>query len=89
MINKNIALVTAITELSIEISTNLPTDIFVDYSAHVNGLNVKVLKNGWNTEEYKPDFNKTVYLDWDNAEKELQGILDYLKGIKNGNMERY
>lgn len=80
--DKKIALVTAITELSIEISTKTTIDIFVDYHAHVNGLGIRILKNGWNAEAYNPDFNKTVYLDWKNAEEELQGLLKYLQNLK-------
>ena len=82
-LDKKIELVNAITTLSIKISTKTPIDIFIDYSAHVNGLNVKILKNGWNAEKYNPDFNKTIYLDWENAGKELQEVLDYLGGIKD------
>ena len=78
-----IALVTAITEQSIEISDNSIIDIFVDYSSHIKSLSVKVLLNGWSEGNYKPDFNKTIYLDWNNAEKELQEALDYLGGIKD------
>lgn len=81
-LDKKIALVTAITELSIEISIKTPIDIFVDYYAHVNGLSIRILKNGWNAETYNPDFNKTVYLDWENAEEELEKLLEYLQNLK-------
>lgn len=80
--DKKIALVTAITKLSIEITNKTPIDIFVDYSAHVNGLGIKVLKDGWNAEKYNPDYNKTVYLDWNNAEEELEKLLEYLQNLK-------
>lgn len=84
--DKKIALVNAITGLSIEISIKTPIDIFVDYYSHVKGLTVKVLKSGWNAEKNtEPDFNKTIYLDWENAEKELQEVMDFLEELKEGN----
>lgn len=80
--NKKIALVTAITELSLEITSISDIDIFLDFSSHVKYFSVKIVLNGWlNNGEYETDLYKTLYLDWD-CEKELQGILDYLRLIK-------
>lgn len=84
-LDKKIALVTAITELSIKISTTSIIDIFVDFSSHVKGLRIKVILDGWNPEELKTDYEKTIYLDWKNSETELQKVLDYLKTIKEEN----
>ena len=80
--NKKIALVTAITELSLEITSNSDIDIFLDFASHVKYFSVKVVLNGWlRNGEYETDLYKTLYLDWD-CEKELQEILDYLKLIE-------
>lgn len=84
-LNKKIALVTAITELSIEISTTSIIDIFVDFSSHVKGLRIKVILDGWNPEELKTDYEKTIYLDWPGSEEKLNEVLDYLKTIKEEN----
>jgi hypothetical protein len=81
MINKNIALVTAITELSIKISSSNIIDIFVEYSSHTKGFNVRVMLEGWN-EEPTTDLNKTIYIDWPGSEEELNKVLDYLRKIK-------
>lgn len=81
MINKNIALVTAITELSIKISTASIIDVFVEYSSHTKGFNVRVMLEGWN-EEPTTDLNKTIYIDWPDSEEELNKVLDYLRKIK-------
>lgn len=81
MINKNIALVTAITELSIEISSSTIIDIFVEYSSHTKGFNIRVMKEGWN-EQPTTDLNKTIYIDWPGSEEELNKVLDYLRKIK-------
>ena len=79
--NKKIALVTAITGLTLEITSNSDIDIFIDYSSHVKYFSVKIVLNGWNNKGYETDLYKNLYLDWD-CEKELQEILDYLKLIK-------
>ena len=81
MINKNIALVTAITELSIEISSSTIIDIFVEYSSHTKGFNIRIMKEGWN-EQPTTDLNKTIYIDWPGSEEELNKVLDYLRKIK-------
>jgi hypothetical protein len=82
MTNKKIALVTAITELTLEITSISHIDIFLDIASHVKYFSIKVVLNGWNHNgDYETDLYKTLYLDWD-CEKELQEILDYLKLIK-------
>lgn len=84
MINKNIALVTAITELSIEISSSTIIDIFVEYSSHTKGFNIRIMKEGWN-EQPTTDLNETVYIDWSGSDEELNKVLDYLRKIKEEN----
>ena len=80
--NKKIALVTAITGLTLEITSNSDIDIFIDFGSHVKYFSIKVVLNGWNNNgDYETDLYKTLYLDWD-CEKELQEILDYLELIK-------
>lgn len=82
MNNKKIALVTAITELTLEITSISDIDIFLDFASHVKYFSIKIVLNGWNHNgDYETDLYKTLYLDWD-CEKELQEILDYLKLIK-------
>lgn len=81
MINKNIALVTAITELSIEISTKSIIDIFVEFSSHTKGFNVRVMLEGWN-DEPKTDLNRTIYIDWPGSEEKLKEVLEYLRKIE-------
>lgn len=82
MTNKKIALVTAITELTLEITSISDIDIFLDFSSHVKYFSIKVVLNGWHHNgEYETDLYKTFYLDWD-CENELQEILNYLKLIK-------
>jgi hypothetical protein len=82
MTNKKIALVTAITELALNITNISDIDIFLDFASHVKYFSIKIVLNGWNHNgDYETDLYKAIYLDWD-CEKELQEILDYLKLIK-------
>jgi hypothetical protein len=82
MTNKKIALVTAITELTLNITNISDIDIFLDYASHVKYFSIKIVLNGWNHNgDYETDLYKAIYLDWD-CEKELQEILDYVKLIK-------
>jgi hypothetical protein len=82
MTNKKIALVTAITELALNITNISDIDIFLDFASHVKYFSIKIVLNGWNHNgEYETDLYKTLYLDWD-CENELQEILNYLKLIK-------
>ena len=82
MTNKKIALVSAITELTLNITNNSDIDIFLDFASHVKYFSIKIVLNGWNHNgDYETDLYKTLYLDWD-CEEELEEILNYLKLIK-------
>jgi hypothetical protein len=83
--DKKIALVNAITELSIKISSFNIIDIFVEYSSHTTGLSIRVMKDGWNADNPVTDYMRTVYLDWDNSENDLQEVLEYLETLKEEN----
>ena len=88
-LDKKITLANEVLKLSIEISTNSIIDCFVNFSSHVQLLDIKVMLKGWNSDNYEVDYEKKVYLDWKDSEKELQAIVDYLKNLKevfNGGM---
>ena len=80
-LNKNIELVRQILTQSIEISNNSIIDIFVEFSSHTKGLNIRVMLEGW-SEQAKTDLNKTIYIDWPGSKEKLNEILDYLKSIR-------
>lgn len=81
-LNKKIALIRDILELSIEITSISDIDIFCDFSSHVKSFTVKIILNGWDNEGYETDLYKHIYLEWGNSESELQKVLDYLRLIK-------
>ena len=80
-LDKKIALVNAITELSIKITQTTKADVFCDYSGHVNGLTVRVMLNGWQPDYIEPNYSKIIYLDRCKV-NDLEEIVDYLQYIK-------
>lgn len=83
-LNKNIESARQILTQAIEISTNSIIDVFVEYSSHTKGLNIRIMLDGW-SEHAQTDLNKTIYIDWKDSEKKLQGVLDYLLNLKEEN----
>lgn len=60
--NKKMQLVLDIMQLAVEISENTKTDVFVDYSGHVDSLDIGVFYGGW-SEGRSADYTKGVYLN--------------------------
>jgi len=60
--NKKMQLVLDIMQLGVEISQNTTTDVFVDYSGHVDSLDIRVFYSGW-SDGRSPDYTKGVYLN--------------------------
>lgn len=81
-LEKKIELAQRILTQSIEISTNTIIDIFVEYSSHTTGLSIRVMKDGWVVDNPKTDYQRTVYLNWNNSEENLQEVIDYLETLK-------
>ena len=80
-LNKNVELARQILTQAIEITNNYIIDVFVEYSSHTKGLNIRVMLDGWN-EEPKTDLNRTIYIDWPGSEEKLQDVLNYLLNIR-------
>ena len=59
--NKKMQLVLDIMQLGVEISQNTTTDVFVEYSGHVDSLSVRIYDDGW--EVGKEHYSRNVYLD--------------------------
>jgi len=59
--NKIMQLVLDIMRLGVEISQNTTTDVFVDYSGHVDQLEVRIYESGW--EKDKEHYSKDIYLN--------------------------
>ena len=61
--------------------------IWFDYEPHVDGVSIRAYKEGWDIlpPDEKPDyeFSYRIYLDWENAEEELdkaeQAVLNLIK----------
>ena len=59
--NKIMQLVLDIMRLGVEISKNTKTDVFVEYSGHVDLLSVRIYEDGW--EKDKEHYSKDIYLN--------------------------
>lgn len=82
--NKKHNLIQEILALSLEINddkTNSIT-IFVSFSGHCDGLQVRVYLNGWNKEN-QPDQDFHIFMDYGNCNKNLSAIRNYLLKLKN------
>jgi hypothetical protein len=80
-LNKKIALVLEIQELSIRITNSSDVDVFCSYSGHTNGLSISVMLEGWKSEDPTTDYSKIIYLDRASV-KTLQEIIEYLRIIE-------
>lgn len=58
------------------------TAVFVTWSPHCNLLSVSIYYKGWGCEAENCDEEYVVFCDYENADQELDEILDRLKRIK-------
>lgn len=59
------------------ISNNTKAKVFVQYSGHVNVVDVRIYSNGWKAYEH-PDYSQSFYIDCDVIE-DMKDILQHLK----------
>lgn len=60
-VNKSISqLVGEITSLAVIITTNTDTDVFINYSAHCDDLEIRIHSDGWKTNS-RPDIIEDVF----------------------------
>lgn len=76
--NKIMQLVLDIMRLGVEISKNTKSDVFVDYSGHVDQLSVRIYKGGW--EKDKEHYSRNVYLN-ETEHRTEEDIIDVLEEI--------
>lgn len=62
-------------------SDKRPT-IFFEFSGHVDLVDVRVIKDGWKRNEKNNKEEFRVFIDTEDAEKELNEIIVYLKELK-------
>ena len=56
-------------------------DVFVEYSAHVDQLSVRVYETGWEAGKTR-DWSRDVYLGVSTSKKNLQMLLDNLQELE-------
>jgi uncharacterized protein (DUF849 family) len=75
--NKIMKLVLDIMQLGVEISKNTKTDVFVEYSGHVDQLSVRIYDDGW--KKSMEPYDRYVYLNTETYQEE--GIIEILEEI--------
>ena len=82
-IDKKIEQVQDILALALEISTTSSISVFVSYASHIQIVDILVYLQGW---EYgktnTPDYKNKAYLDWEDWERRLKEIKEYLIQLK-------
>lgn len=73
-------LILEIMKLALEKNSRKKNTIFVDFSGHVEWLEIMVFEQGWKADG-RPNFKVRVDLNEETAKKELQSIIEYLKQI--------
>ena len=76
--NKIMQLVLDIMQLGVEISQNTTTDVFVEYSGHVDQLRVLIYVDGWGNS--KEHYSKDIYLNAE-AYRTEEDIIETLEEI--------
>ena len=76
--NKIMQLVLDIMRLGVEISQNTTTDVFVEYSGHVDQLSVRIYESGW--EKGVEHYSRDIYLNT-NAYRVEEDIIETLEEI--------
>ena len=76
--NKKMQLVLDIMRLGVEISQNTTTDVFVEYSGHVDQLSIRIYEDGW--EKDKEHYSKDIYLNAE-AYRTEEDIIETLEEI--------
>ena len=74
-----------ILKLAIEITNNTETDVFVNYSGHVDYIGISVYLQGWNR-EYDEDYKEEIWFKLSNEEqnlKKLEDTIKYLEEVQN------
>ena len=77
-------LILEIMKIALEKNRMDKNTIFINFSGHCDLLNVSVIKDGWKS-ECGYDYNKNIYLDLNlnEAQKELEEVLNYLKNLED------
>lgn len=79
--NKKMQLVLDIMKLGVEISKNTTTDVFVEYSGHVDLLCVRICAGGWEkSKDEESYFYKNIYLNA-NGYRTEEDIVEVLEEI--------
>ena len=75
-------LIGEIVALAVIVNEKTPATVFIDFSGHVEWINIKIHKNGWEVNKGF-DISETIYVKKDSDEKTAKRRIEQLKKIKS------
>ena len=70
-----------IMELGLEVNKKIKNSFFMSYFGHTDGISVGIYRTGW-SENKKADYNKTIFLDLENANEKIIETIKVLEELK-------
>lgn len=70
-----------IMELGLEANRKIKKSFFMSYFGHTNSISIEIYSTGW-SENKKADYNKTIFLDLENANKKIIETIKVLEELK-------
>lgn len=70
-----------IMKLGLEANRKIKKSFFVSYFGHTNSISIQIYRTGW-SENKKADYNKTIFLDLENANKKINEVIKKLEELK-------
>lgn len=70
-----------IIKLGLETNRKIKKSFFMSYFGHTNSISIQIYRTGW-SENKKADYNKTIFLDFENANKKIIETIKVLEELK-------
>ena len=70
-----------IIKLGFETNRKIKKSFFMSYFGHTNSISIQIYRTGW-SENKKADYNKTIFLDFENANKKIIETIKVLEELK-------
>ena len=70
-----------IMELGLEANRKIKKSFFMSYFGHTNSISIEIYSTGWSANK-KADYNKTIFLDLENANKKIIETIKVLEELK-------
>jgi len=72
-------------ELAQKISTERKADVFVDYNGHINGMSIRIYREGWRKDNVADHWFRFLIDNFDEDEIKPSYVISFLQEILDGN----